>query len=460
MREFFNKAIRATENPEVPIHRPTVLLKNLRIFLQAVRIIEDHVQVDLNKIIRRIFLEANFNRYPGPTGQVDALKVNEIEKPENKERLSSIFAWWFVNFITKHIPQVQTICYSPIRRGFISRTSKPFLAEEYCDIVELEALATLIGPYGVRVIDNEIVKAIVTYVTQIKDTLQANRQTLEELKKTYMKDSPCNDTLKKFKAVDNFVQSSIVIGNCLQFRTLLKEALQEVVHKRIPFIYETINIAKDQYPRNTFTVADFVPVDCYAQDCGIDVSTVDHSLKAAVARLNATDGDKSLWALLPLMYAAAFTSPIIKESQYRLVVEGHINNAHSMVLTIDKLIVIMLSVNNATDEDQIAKSLRQYVEVAAVILLRMKGENLKTQPRELASMFLFLDKFIQTTKLLTMDVLENTFPYTLLRNTYLELHYIQSRKKEAEKDQADMPAPKPTSDKNTSNQTPATEANA
>jgi len=323
--------------------------------------------------------------------------------------------------------------------------------------VELEAVATLIGPYGVRVIDNEIIKAIVTYVTQIKDTLQANRQTLEELKKSYSKDAPCNDTLKKFKAVDNFVSSSIIIGNCIQFRTLLREALQEVVRKKIPFIFETVNTAREQYPRNTFSVQDYVPVDCYAQDCGIDVGTVDHGLKAALAKLNTTDGDKSLWALLPLMYAAAFTSPIIKESQYRLAVEGHINNAHSLVLTIDKLIVIMLSVNNATDEDQIAKSLRQYVEVAAVILLRMKGDAAKNIPRELASMFLFLDKFIQTTKLLTMDILESSFPYALLRNTYLELHYIQTRKKETEKDQTDAPVNNKSNanDKTPSQQTPA-----
>jgi len=308
-----------------------------------------------------------------------------------------------------------------------------------------------VGPYGARVIDNEIIKAIVVCVTQIKEALQTNRQILEELKKTYLKESTCNETLKKFKSVDNFVSSSIIIGNCLQFRSLLREALQEVVRKKIPFIFETVNTAKDLYPRNTFSVQDYIPIDCYAQDCGIDISTADTCLKVALTKLNATDGDKSLWALLPLMYAAAFTSPIIKESQYRLAVEGHLNNTHSLVLTIDKLIIIMLSINNATEEEQITKALRQYVEVSALILLRMKGENIRNQPKELSSMFLFLDKFMHATRLLTMDVLENSFPYALLRNTYLELHYLQTRKAHqaaGEKEATDAPVTTTKTDKN------------
>ena len=52
------------------------------------------------------------------------------------------------------------ICYSKSRKCFVSRVTLPFKAEEFTDIKELQALAEVIGPYGIRFMGEKLMEQV------------------------------------------------------------------------------------------------------------------------------------------------------------------------------------------------------------------------------------------------------------------------------------------------------------
>ena len=110
------------------------------------------------------------------------------------------FVTWYGDFIAKKL-QTPGIVFSPARKGFVSRTGIPFRAgmfaslvllscsEFYADFMEFQALCNLVGPYGVKLIDREILKFILSNVNTIKDYVSHNRQALDELRSSYANES-------------------------------------------------------------------------------------------------------------------------------------------------------------------------------------------------------------------------------------------------------------------------------
>jgi hypothetical protein len=63
------------------------------------------------------------------------------------------------------------ICFSNNQRAFVSLTAEgtiPFNAEEFSDINELRALAELIGPYGMKLLNETLMWHIASQVQELK----------------------------------------------------------------------------------------------------------------------------------------------------------------------------------------------------------------------------------------------------------------------------------------------------
>lgn len=63
------------------------------------------------------------------------------------------------------------ICYSPNQRAFVSLTADgavPFNAEEFSDIGELRALAELVGPYGMKLLNETLTWHVASQVQELK----------------------------------------------------------------------------------------------------------------------------------------------------------------------------------------------------------------------------------------------------------------------------------------------------
>lgn len=66
------------------------------------------------------------------------------------------------------------ICFSLNQRSFVSLTAEgaiPFNAEEFSDINELRALAELIGPFGMKMLNETLMWHIASQVQEMKVSL-------------------------------------------------------------------------------------------------------------------------------------------------------------------------------------------------------------------------------------------------------------------------------------------------
>lgn len=124
------------------------------------------------------------------------------------------------------------------------RAALPFRPEEYADLIELQALVRLVGPYGVRAIHREVMKFIASNILPLKEILAVNRKTLSDINGNYHKDISAQ--LKTLRDLDAFVNRSIAIGNALQFRALLREAQMTVSERDIPYIAHAVTTLFDQ----------------------------------------------------------------------------------------------------------------------------------------------------------------------------------------------------------------------
>lgn len=76
------------------------------------------------------------------------------------------------------------ICYSPLQQAFVSLTAEgavPFNAEEFSDISELRALAELIGPYGMKLLNETLMWHTASQVQELKVTGFYSYQILSQI---------------------------------------------------------------------------------------------------------------------------------------------------------------------------------------------------------------------------------------------------------------------------------------
>jgi len=215
----------------------------------------------------------------------------------------------------------------------------------------------------------------------------------------------------------------VAVGCALSMRSLLHEAVQQVLMEEVPFIFNPIHAIFNQYARNTFMFPDFLPVDSMALDLGIDPESADQPLKVMLMKA-ISDTDKKLWEYLPVMYAASFsTSSLWRDAQFRPQVEGHLNNVHTLAQTINGLIIAFTAISSATaDVSNITTNLLRFLEVSSVILLRVARSRDKHGPVDFPSVVIFMDKFVSASPLLTHDALERCLPYALMRNMYKQIY--------------------------------------
>lgn len=419
LRLFLRKAVVASTVPELQISRPSIVEMQVRVYISVFSVVENFVDIDTGDMFREVLLGESHARVMGKLGKVDWFPEGDVDYEGG---IGGIFAQWYCDFIAKKL--ATTVIYSPLRMGFVSRAGVPFRAEEYADIVELKALVRLIGPYGVKLIERELLKLVLSNVATVRETVVANVSPLEEILGNFHKEAKCTEAMRRLRDVDNFINKSIAIGNALAFRRLLKSALNQVAQDEIPFIVSAVDSIYSQYPSNVFMFPDLLLSDTLALDLGLATSPSDQALKVYLKKAT-TEADKKLWELLPVLYACSFSSTLWKDAQFRPHLEGHLNNCHSLIYAINDLITAFASLTFASSgnvEDIAALHLR-FVEVASVNLLRMaRAPKDKHTPVDFASVIIFMDRFVQECPLLTEDMLEKTLPYTLLRNMYKQIY--------------------------------------
>lgn len=443
-RQRFLPADKAAFKDDQTIIAPSHLVRITHVFANFIKQLDLYIQIDTDLLVNQVLLKQVYSTSLGVTGgKLDWMTDKGFEYSDNVIKCVAI---WYSDFFARRIANPSlNVVYSANRRGFVSKPTgahgSQFRAEKYLDLVELTKLASVIGPYGVKIIDREILRFVVSNMSTLLGTLRTHRADLTELTNSYSQEATTAAVLKNLKPadLDSFISSSIVIGNALTFRRLLYSALGLTIKKTIPHLQNAVSNAFHQYLRNTFMAVDFVGMDSMAQDAGVDVSIADQPLKVALLPLSTSD--RALWDLLPAAYAASFLiSTHWKDAIYNPQLEAFENNAHVLSHTISDLLINFkaLSGEGNNDENTIRDQLVKFLDISGTILLRALSSpklDPKLVPKEFASLFVFLDIFVDECPLLSRAELEPILPYSILRSMW---RGIYSRAGKGKADELDL----------------------
>lgn len=447
-RDFLSK-VATTPAPGEPggaslapdeIVRPSFIERQVNAFAFTLLSCERHLEANLGEVLREAWLQQVHARQLGPAGSLDWAGDAPLDLQPS---LARHLVQFYVDFISRRLTPTkdQFIYYSPARKCFISRQGMSFRAERYADVLELRSVCQLLGPYGVKLLDREVLRFISNQVASMREPLQTNRGPLEEMVRSYTKEPALLDALRRLQMprLDALLAHSLALGNALHFRQLLHEALRLVTAERVPYIVSVVAAAQAQYPRNAFSLAEFAGVDALAKDLGLDVQTADHALKTALLRGAvggaAGGGDPGIWNLLPVAHAAALAQARLwLEAEYRPALEAYTNNAGVLSTAIAELVTALRTGagNAQADPREVTQALLLFVEISAAVLLRQlaragAGSSSGNRGRfGLQSALIFLDRFVDASRFLTRDLVEQIVPYALLRAAYRDLYDVRA----------------------------------
>jgi len=425
MRNWFRLMMRP--NKQGSLRRPSDILRRFEVVLYSLGTVEHFATIGIESAWREVLLSEFFLPNFSHFGTTEAAPLDDVNM-EGETTVCGLLSW-YDNFVAKTVPNSGgNIIYSPIRKTFVTRSDAPPqlnlpMAESMMSVSELRALASIIGPYGVKVFDASLLRRVMACTTSMKEQLTANAAILEDISQSYSVESRFIEAAKKLKEMDRFVSNAVEIGVLLTFRTMMKNALNDAVRDGAPYIASSIETAFNSYPRNIHTENGLIALDLLASDYGVDVGVADQSLKA-VLKTAMADGDQKTWRLLPVMFGVMFLSPIWRDAHYIPSLDAYQNNLHLLSRVINDYILGFASlIIYPPDDKQVIPFLTQFVEIASMTLLRQTRIPVKGDKKpDWAAIMIFIDQFIDSCPLISRDVLEQSIPYSLIRSLTKDIY--------------------------------------
>eukprot|EP01006_Ploeotia_vitrea_P037978 TRINITY_DN66191_c5_g3_i2.p1 TRINITY_DN66191_c5_g3~~TRINITY_DN66191_c5_g3_i2.p1 ORF type:complete len:1186 (+),score=697.15 TRINITY_DN66191_c5_g3_i2:131-3688(+) len=443
MAKQFQFMVRHLAVPKQAAQRPSVLLNQIKSLISAYSIVDNHVNINLHDIVRDTFFNEFVDVTTGGVGQPlmdDSNERKDSSSASKKANIVTVLAQWYNRkFFSQDMSKLR-INYSALRRGFVTipsrndSNSSGAAAEYYADMSELKALCTLIGPYGVRVFDRLLLSSIRRRFGTIKGILENNSKTLGIMHNRFTEQQFWASHVRNLKDLGPLTSAAILVGCQLNFRKLLRQALREVIADGVPFVYQTVQNMYDQYPHNTHMDKKLVELDLLAHDCGVDVAGADHSLKLALSDLKKSQQDQQLWNLLPELFGSMFTCDQWQHSQYIIETESFIRNEHCIAVTVSSLITIFRSLSvdaqqlDSRVELAIQADMERFLRCASSTMLHMMNDRGTYGSLNRSSVIVFIEQFMLSTDRLQASILEDFFPFSLIRTNYIQLSERQTAK--------------------------------
>ncbi|MCJ8749815.1 hypothetical protein PDJAM_G00191990 [Pangasius djambal] len=388
------------------ICRPSELLALIESYMTSLHTLSAFINMDVSRVMKSVLLQH--------THPLDAHGTHTI---------TTLYTNWYLECLLRQASG-GIIAHCPTMHCFINlsvENEQSFKAEEYSDICELRALAELIGPYGMKFLGENLMWHITSQISELKKLVFDNMDVLVQIRANLDKPDIISSLQKRLTGCENVLKRLTIIGVILSFRTMAQEALEEVMHKHCPFLMGPIKCVRDLINPDT-DIKVLLSVYDLACSAGVQCDT-DPALVAAIANMrsdNASVEEEYKLARLLLVFAAV-SLPILAidpNSFYSREHGGHQNNIHCLATAINHLAAAMFTVQNKNIEEH----LREFLMIASSALLQL-GQNIeKVEIKNRDSVYLLLDMIVEQSPFLSQDVLENWFPYVLLRNAYREVH--------------------------------------
>lgn len=308
------------------------------------------------------------------------------------------------------------IVFSNNQKAFVPISPEgwvPFNPQEFSDLNELRALAELVGPYGIKSLNETLMWHIANQVQELKSLVGVNKEVLITLRTSFDKPEVMKEQFKRLQDVDRVLQRMTIIGVILCFRNLVHEALVDVLEKRIPFLLSSVKDFQEHLPGgDQIRVASEM-----AASAGL-MCKVDPTLAATLkSKKPEFDEGEHLTACLLMVFVAVSIPKLARNdnSFYRASIDGHSNNTHCMSVAINNIFGALFTICGQND---IEDRMKEFLALASSSLLRLGQESDRDATRNRESIYLLLDEIVKQSPFLTMDLLESCFPYVLIRNAY------------------------------------------
>nr|NVI74208.1 HEM-protein [Cucujiformia] len=207
------------------IAKPSELLVSVRAYMNVLQTVENYVHIDITRVFNNCLLQ-----------QTQPLDTH------GDKTIAAIYTQWYSEILLRRVSG-GNIIFSMNQRSFVSLTvegSIPFNPEEYSDVNELRALAELIGPYGMKQMNETLMWHIASQVIELKKLAESNKEVLLALRTNFDKPEVMKEQFKKLSHVENVLQRMTIVGVILSFRNLAQSCLTDVLEQRIPFLLSSI----------------------------------------------------------------------------------------------------------------------------------------------------------------------------------------------------------------------------
>uniref|UniRef100_A0A8C8E3V5 NCK associated protein 1 like n=1 Tax=Oryzias sinensis TaxID=183150 RepID=A0A8C8E3V5_9TELE len=408
------------------ITRPSDLLASIRAYTASLHGLSSYINVDVTRLVKTVLLQQ--------TQPLDS---------HGGQTITTLYTNWYLEGLLRQASN-SLIVHCPTRHCFVSQTTDnehSFRAEEFSDVSELQALAELIGPYGLKFLSENLMWHITSQVGELKKMVIDNMDILVQMKNNFGKPEEMVTLKKKLTGGENVLKRMTIIGVILSFRAMTQDGLKEVLQNHCPFLIAPIESLKDNISPEAdikLTLNIFELVSAAGLKCDIDPALV-----AAIRNMhtdNTSLEEEFKLSQLLLVYIAVslpflaldsnslynqdlrgfYLTVIILQRALNQTLIRHNNNIHCLATAINQVFAAMFTVQNKNIEQQ----LKEFLLLASSTLLQL-GQNVeKIDVKNRESVYLLLHMIVEESQFLSQDMLESCFPYVLLRNAYREVHKL------------------------------------
>ena len=133
--------------------------------------------------------------------------------------------------------------------------------------------------------------------------------------------------------------------------------------------------------------------------------------------------DEYIVSCLMMVFVAVSLPKLARSesSQFKVNLDSHANNIHCLAVAVNQIFGVLFSL---CGRDDLEDRLKEFLALASSSLLRLAQETNKDDVKNRESVYILLDLIVNDSPFLSMDLLESCFPYTLLRNSYHNVHKL------------------------------------
>ncbi|KAK2874521.1 hypothetical protein Q8A67_021674 [Cirrhinus molitorella] len=388
------------------IARPSDLLAGIQAYVTSLHSLSCYINIDVTRLVKNVLLQQ--------TQPLDSYGAQTI---------TTLYTNWFLEGLLRQASSA-LIVHCPATQCFVNQNTEndqSFHAEEYSDICGLQSLAELIGPYGLKFLNENLMWHIISQVGELKKLVSDNMDVLVQMRANFENPEAMSDLQKKLAGCENVLKRMTIIGVILSFRSMVQDALKEIMDRHCSFLMRPIKSLKDFiYPEGDIKVT--LSVYEMASAAGLPCE-IDPALVSAIANMQSDNSSieeefKITCLLLVFIAVSLPTLCLDPNSFYRREHGGHQNNIHCLATAVNHLAAAMFTVQRKNIQTQ----LQEFLKVASSILLQL-GQNVeRVEIKNRDSIYLILHMIVEQSPFLSQDMLEMCFPYVLLRNAYREVH--------------------------------------